>query len=253
LRILLTNDDGLMADGINAAHKALTLAGHSVLACAPDRERSASSHSVTMRTPLRVTPTAMPSGAIGYAVNGTPGDSARLGLELFSEPPFDLVVSGVNNDTNLGFDVNYSGTVAGALEACGNNYPAVAVSVEKKAPFDWEKVGSVLTDVIKKLPQWNIPLGTALNVNIPHKITTEEYVWVLAQQRAAPERLDVKKFPDGSIEVTRQRDSFPALMEDFTDVDYIQRGYVTLTPVLPVSTNLEVLLRLTDRGDARLS
>jgi 5'-nucleotidase len=163
------------------------------------------------------------------------------------------VVSGVNNDTNLGFDVNYSGTVAAALEACGNNYPAIAVSVEKKAPFNWVKVGSILVDVVKRLPQWNIPLGTALNVNIPHTITTDEYVWVISQQRAAPERLEVKKFPDGSVEVVRQRDSFPALMEDFSDVDYIQRGYVTLTPVVPVSTNLEVLLRLTDRGVTKLS
>jgi 5'-nucleotidase len=253
LRILLTNDDGLLADGINAAHRALTGAGHKVLACAPDRERSASSHSVTMRTPLKVTPTTMLTGAIGYAVSGTPADSARLGIELFNDPPFDLVVSGVNNDTNLGFDTNYSGTVAGALEACGNSIAAIAVSVEKKSPFHWDKVGSVLTDVVSKLSLWNLPIGTALNVNIPHTILNKEYVWVVTQQKAAPDHLDIVKFPDGSMEVTRHRDSFPDLLEDFTDVDYIQRGYVTLTPIIPVSTNLEVLLRLTDRGNTRLS
>jgi 5'-nucleotidase len=248
LRILLTNDDGINARGLLTALEALTKAGHEVTACAPDRERSASSHSVTLRKPILVTPTKMPDGSTGYATSGTPGDSARVGIELFREKPFDLVVSGVNNDLNVGFDVNYSGTVAGALEGAANKIPAIAFSVQKLEPYDWNGVGKIAADVVGKFPSYGIPVGVILNVNIPHRLLSEEYVWVVSQTEAAPETLDVAKNPDGTMVVTRQREAVPELLEDNTDVDHLRRGFVTLTPLGPVGTNREVLLRFAKTG-----
>src|SRR5687767_12599855 len=111
MRILLTNDDGVFADGLHAAWRALKLAGHEVFVCVPDRPRSAISHAITMHKPLRAHHVSTHDG-VAHTSNGTPADCVPLALlQLMTAPP-DLVVSGINLGPNLGDDVHYSGTVA---------------------------------------------------------------------------------------------------------------------------------------------
>ncbi|MDR1081852.1 MAG: 5'/3'-nucleotidase SurE [Deltaproteobacteria bacterium] len=251
MRILLVNADGIEADGLQAAYRALAARGHDVLACAPDGERSASSHSVNLRSPLAVRSLAMPDGKPGWAVMGTPADSARLGLELFADPPFDMLVSGINNDTNLGFDVNYSGTVGAALEAAGAPLPAVAASSEKAPPYRWDRDGGILADVVSKLLSWNLPPGIIVNLNIPAEIASEGYVWCPANPRAARESYLKTEISPGRLECTRLRESVPPVSEPGSDIDLFSRGRVTLTPVKPAGTDhgsLAELLRASPAG-----
>lgn len=165
MRILLTNDDGVEAPGLAALAEALR-PDHEVWIVAPSSERSAQSHSLTMHKPLRL----HGKGERRYSVTGTPADCVYLGLHhvLAAMPP-DVVVSGVNAGTNLGNDVHYSGTVAGAREACLQGFPAVAVSLERtesKAPH-WATAGAVARRVVAGLAARPLPKGVLLNVNVP--------------------------------------------------------------------------------------
>ena len=130
--ILVTNDDGVTAPGIRALAAALRQVGD-VIVCAPDRERSATSHALTLDRPLRVDE--LESGV--FAIDGTPADCSYLGLlHLVPRPPA-LCVSGINHGYNLGSDIFYSGTVAGAVEAALRGVPAIAISLERHTPADF--------------------------------------------------------------------------------------------------------------------
>ncbi|HLJ54184.1 MAG TPA: 5'/3'-nucleotidase SurE, partial [Chthonomonadaceae bacterium] len=115
MRILLTNDDGIMAPGILAAKAALDSVGE-VVVVAPERPRSAAGHAITLHKPLRMTPVSLPDGSRGFACSGTPTDCVTLGVEIAMAGRCDLVVSGINAGANLGWDLTYSGTVAAAIE-----------------------------------------------------------------------------------------------------------------------------------------
>src|ERR1700722_6489345 len=107
MRILLTNDDGVHADGIFALKKVLEHLGE-VFVVAPERPRSAAGHAITLHKPLRITPTTLPDGGRGYATSGTPTDCVTLGYDIVMEGRCDLVVSGINSGANLGWDLTYS-------------------------------------------------------------------------------------------------------------------------------------------------
>ncbi len=163
--ILLSNDDGVMAPGISALVDALADLAE-VMVVAPDRERSAASHSISLDRPLRVEK--LRSNV--YAIDGTPVDCVYLALlHLVPRKP-DLCVSGINNGFNLGTDVFYSGTVGAALEAALRGVPAIAMSVERKLPQDFAPAAgfarSLVRQVLARGPD-AIEAGSLLNVNLP--------------------------------------------------------------------------------------
>ncbi len=166
MRVLLTNDDGIHAPGLWALHQAFA-ARHQVTVVAPDRERSAVGHGITLHQPIRFEKTRVNPHLTGFAVNGTPADCVKLGLaELLDTPP-ELVVSGINPGANVGINVNYSGTVAAAKEAAMAGIPAMAVSII--APGD-RHVGAAARfaeTLSLQLMARGLPRGTFLNVNLP--------------------------------------------------------------------------------------
>jgi len=252
LHILLTNDDGLMAPGLLAAYAALKERGHQVTACAPDSQRSASSQSVTLRAPIKVAPWAMPDGALGFAVYGTPADAARLGFSVLAKEPVDLVVSGINDDLNLGFDINYSGTVAAAMEAAAAGYPALAASVERCTEYDWKRAVHILVAVVDSFSSWNLPQGMAVNLNIPDQLSTGRNDWFWTRPNSAPadDYYEGEPHPDGSVLYQRLRTPVKNLALDSerdkpnTDVGHAQAGHITLSPIMPHSCHEATLTRL---------
>jgi 5'-nucleotidase len=163
--ILVTNDDGVMAPGIRAALPALQGIGDVVVA-APDRERSAASHSISLDRPLRVDE--LEPGV--FAIDGTPVDCVYLGLlHLVPRRP-SLVVSGINNGYNLGSDVFYSGTVAGAVEGALRGVPALAVSLERRRPQDFSHAAAFLAALAAEVVRRGagaLPDASLLSVNVP--------------------------------------------------------------------------------------
>src|SRR5689334_5101248 len=162
-RILVTNDDGYFSEGIQALADALRAIGD-VTIVAPDKEASAVGHALTLRRPLRLEE--ISEGV--YSVDGTPTDCVNIGLvEVLSDPP-DLIVSGINKGLNIGDDVTYSGTVAGALEGALLGYPAIAVSLEfTTGPWDFSAAASAAAGFAQALLAKPLPARSFLNINVP--------------------------------------------------------------------------------------
>ena len=252
MHILLTNDDGLMAPGLQATYAALKDRGYKVTACAPDGQRSASAQSLTLRTAIKVAPWAMPDGSLGFAVYGTPVDCVRLGLTVLAKEPVDIVISGINDDLNLGYDINYSGTVGAAIEGAALGYPSLAVSIERAPIYDWKRAVHVMLGVLDSFSSWNIPRGVAINLNIPTELSTGRNDWFWTKPCLSPfhDYYDSEPQPDGSImyHVLRGTSQEQVTTDDQNrldnDVAHAMDGHITLTPVVPNGWHEGTLKRL---------
>ncbi len=163
MKILVTNDDGIHSPGIKALAKALKNIGV-VAVVAPDRERSAVGHALTLHHPLR----AVKVGDNMFAVDGTPTDCVNLGIHTLLDFKPDIVISGINNGGNLGDDVTYSGTVSAAMEATLMGIPAFSVSlVTSGEGNNYRAAASFAAKLTKKILNEGLPNDTFLNVNIP--------------------------------------------------------------------------------------
>jgi 5'-nucleotidase len=178
MKVLLTNDDGIEAEGLQTLRRALLrVPGIELVVIAPDGNRSAMARSITTTRPLWVQEVEFGDGTRGYATDGTPVDCIRLatlGLVEGFEP--QLIVSGMNHGANLGDDITYSGTVAAALEGVVLGLPAIAVSQQSSAremdfrlgdSFDFEEGARFVARVVEQIAEVPLPQGTLLNVNCP--------------------------------------------------------------------------------------
>jgi 5'-nucleotidase len=177
LRVLLTNDDGIGAEGLQALRRALSEIEDVELAViAPDSNRSATARSITIRRPLWVEEVDFGDGTVGYATDGTPVDCVRFAtLGLIEGFEAQLIVSGINHGANLGDDITYSGTVAAALEGVVLGLPAIAISQATGShewhghdDMDFEAAAAFAARVVEEIEEVPLPAGTLLNVNVPH-------------------------------------------------------------------------------------
>ena len=178
LNVLLTNDDGIEAEGLQALRRALlAIDGVRLAVIAPDGNRSAMARSITTRRPLWVAEVPFADGTVGYATDGTPVDCVRLAsLGIITDFKTDLVVSGINHGANLGDDITYSGTVAAALEGVVLGLPAIAVSQQSGAGaldyrfdggFGFDIAAAFVARLVERLEDVPLPARTLLNVNVP--------------------------------------------------------------------------------------
>jgi 5'-nucleotidase len=178
LNVLLTNDDGIEADGLQAMRSALAaLPGVRLAVIAPDGNRSAMARSITTRRPLWVAEVPFPDGSVGYATDGTPVDCVRLArLGLVEDFEAELVVAGINHGANLGDDITYSGTVAAALEGVVLGIPSIAVSQQSGARaldykfaggFGFAVAAGFVARLVQRIEDVPLPATTLLNVNVP--------------------------------------------------------------------------------------
>jgi 5'-nucleotidase len=166
MRVLLTNDDGITAPGLNAMRRALLeLSDVDLEVIAPDSNRSATGRAVTLRDPIWVDEVDFGDGTSGFATDGTPVDCVRFAALGLVEAPPELIVSGINHGANLGDDITYSGTVAAALEGIMLGLPAVAVSLVRGG--DFEPLAAFVARMVDELDDVPMPEGTLLNVNGP--------------------------------------------------------------------------------------
>jgi len=164
MKILISNDDGYLATGINALTDALEQVAD-VVVVAPDRNRSAASSSLTLNTPLRVSEVARNR----YKVDGTPSDCVHLALTGFLDDEPDLVVSGINHGANLGDDVIYSGTVAAAMEGRFLGLPTIAVSLVGHDLRHFDTAARVASELVQKIERASLAADVVLNVNVPNR------------------------------------------------------------------------------------
>ncbi len=253
MRILLANDDGIYAPGLSAMAKALRRLGD-VLVVAPATEQSGVGHSITYLTPLTCKKIYDDNDELrGWAVDGSPADSVKLGVCELAGGPIDLVVSGINNGLNAGINVLYSGTVAAAIEGAFFGIPSVAVSLEYDPHNHFVTAAEMATNLIEKMLQKSIKASELFNINIPTAATEKYRSGVAPEVHIVPlgfwryglnyvKRQD----PKGRDYYWSANDSVPEHTAHATDINTLAQGHVTITPLQFDLTKSTVLKSMED-------
>jgi 5'-nucleotidase len=225
-RILVTNDDGIFSEGIERLAAALSQVGE-VFTVAPDQERSAAGHSLTLQHPLR----AKLIGENRWSVDGTPTDCVNWGaLHLLKDRRPRLIFSGINLGLNLGDDVTYSGTVSAAFEGTLIGVPSVAISQEIETGFTFDAAAAFAGRLARQLLEQLLPPGTLINVNVPAGAPRGVRVARLGKRRygeAVVEKIDPRGRPYYWIGSTPPAGE----LEEGTDLSAVAEKYISMTPL----------------------
>jgi 5'-nucleotidase len=242
MKILLTNDDGIYADGLWALYRQFS-PKHSVTVVAPDRERSAVGHGITLDRPLRASEICIQNGIRGYAVTGTPADCIKLGiLEILKKPP-DLVLSGINPGANVGININYSGTAAAAREAALNGIAAVAVSVQGRPSTRYDEAAVFVAHLVEQIVREPLPVGTFLNVNVPD-VPLENMAGVRISRQGTvhfSECFEKRKDPRDRTYFWQGCDTQPDTEDSDIDGAALQKNQISITPIKCDMTDYEMI------------
>lgn len=239
MRILVTNDDGIAAPGIKALAEALGQIG-TVTVVAPDRERSAAGHSLTLHSPLRVFE--LREG--WFAVDGTPTDCVNMGIHSLLPFRPDLVVSGINHGGNMGDDVTYSGTVAAAMEANLMGIPALAVSLATFGETShFSDAAESILPLVRQFIRTPLPGDTFLNINVPNLPLAEIRSPLITRQgkRSFVGKIVDKVDPRGRkyFWIGSEEPSF--MDEEGTDFNAVGAGHISVTPLHTDLTNYRAM------------
>ncbi|MGM0396117.1 MAG: 5'/3'-nucleotidase SurE [Bacillota bacterium] len=242
MKILLANDDGIMAEGIHTLAKVLE-EEHDVIIVAPETQRSAQSHAITLHKPIVIKEVELEGiKSPAYSISGTPADCVRVGMEELADDKIDVVFSGINMGLNSGMDILYSGTVSAAIEANLYGIPSVAVSAEwTKKGLNYEIAAKYALQILEKLETEKMGMPIVLNLNTPYDLYDEYkpikvckiggpiYDYYLAEKNGNGER---------TLKVMGRKD---ASLEKNTDRYYLSKGYATLTPLSYDFTNFHLM------------
>ncbi|HPR83545.1 MAG TPA: 5'/3'-nucleotidase SurE [Pontiellaceae bacterium] len=233
MRILICNDDGIHAPGISVLHDAVKEFGERCV-IAPDVERSAAGHAITLADPIKSTPVDKNGEFFGHAIGGTPADCIKLAVcAILKDTPPDLVLSGVNLGSNTGISVIYSGTVSAATEGVVLGIPGVAFSLCSYTDPEWEMAGRVAREITQKIIETPMPRGVLLNVNMPN-LPYEQLKGIKITRMGRSrfiekfhKRLDPRGrtyyWLDGELEVLDDGEEI--------DIHAVRDGYVSITPI----------------------
>lgn len=245
MRILITNDDGILAPGIEALYRAVADFGQ-VEVVAPETPQSASGHAITVRAPMAVRRVHVNNVFYGWSVDGRPADCVKLALvELLPQRP-DFVLSGVNAGANTGVNVLYSGTVAGAVEGAFYGIPSMAFSLELSDELNFVMAGQVARAVFADFVAARPARGTCLNVNIPALDRGwPRGVRCCPQGSLAMEEHYVKQSVGDEHAVYWMDGRWPeADLEPDSDQAAVRDGYVAITPLRFNMTDGDILERI---------
>lgn len=263
MRILLTNDDGIGAQGLQTLRRELRqIEGVRLDVIAPDSNRSASARSITTRAPLSVGEIEFEDGDIGHATDGTPVDCVRFAyVGLLGDPP-DLIVSGINHGLNLGDDVTYSGTVAAALEGVLLGLPAIAVSQQSQVGemgympqknYDFGVAARFTAGIVKEMIEHPLTQGSLLNINVPGGEVKGVDVTKLGKRLYRDELKKVKRDVQDGRTSYRIYGYEPGMDDEpGTDIGAIARGRATVTPLKLDWTHHDDIEGLKERDFDRL-
>jgi len=249
MRILLSNDDGINAPGIRTLAQRLA-ADHEVLIVAPDRERSAAGHSLTLHHPLRVEEfdIGFEKNIKAWTTNGTPGDCVKLALSAIFDKYPDLLISGINNGPNLGADILYSGTVSAAMEGAVLGCPSLAVSLcdPNYDLADFSYAANFIAKFVPKIAEISFPAKTILNINIPAvngqgingiqitKLGTRMYT----------DRYEKRIDPRGKTYYWLAGELIDSEEDESSDVTAIKNNRISITPITFEMTHKSIMPEL---------
>lgn len=232
MHILLTNDDGVYAEGIYAIYAELRKWAD-VTVVAPDSERSSVGHGITLAHPIYFKKVNRKGKPFGFGISGTPADCVKFGVSVILKKKPDLVVSGINFGANDGTSVFYSGTVAGAREGAIMGIPAIALSLGTFVNPNFAPAAKVGSRLVKSFSKTKMPKGSFLNVNIPPLSERRIKGIRICRQGTEPIHEEfLKRVDPGQRQYYWMTGSMPVIAkDDGTDCYALKKGYVTVTPV----------------------
>jgi len=244
MRLLVSNDDGIFSPGVRSLANGLAAAGHDVTVICPDRERSATGHSLTMHQPIRAeqVDALFAPGVKAWSCSGTPSDCVKLGLWALLDGFPDVVLSGINNGSNIGTDILYSGTVSAAMEGLVEGIPSIAFSLASSPTPDFGPAAEFATVLLQKLEKNPLPEAMLLNVNIPAVPQSEIAGVTLARQgvRRYIDQFEKRLDPRGKTYYWLAGEVLEDIEQPFdpkfsselpTDVQASRDNYITITPL----------------------
>lgn len=249
MNILITNDDGFDAPGIIALAKGISKE-HKVIIVAPREQKSASSHSISIHNPIKIREEFIEGlNCKVYSLAGTPADCTQAGISLLGEKT-DIVISGINKGRNIGTDVLYSGTVSAAIEGAIYNIPSIAVSLEvdqERNDEDYCEAVKWLTKILNIAKEKYLKSDVVLNLNIP-KLKENEIkgLKVCKIGKATYKTEYILLESSGKEKTYKIQGTRNDIEKDETDVYYLSKGYVTLTPLHFDFTNFNILDEVKD-------
>ena len=245
MEILLTNDDGIYADGIYALYKELKKIGR-VTVVAPDTERSSVGHAITLAHPIWQKKVNRKGKFFGIGVSGTPADCVKFACAIILKKKPDLVVSGINQGCNDGCSVHYSGTVAGAREGALMGIPSMAISLNSFVNPDFDYAATIGKKIAQAILQNRLPRNTFLNVNVPYLSASRIRGVQFTKQGQNPIHGTFQKKSDPNLRnYWWMTGVMPRIKNDNTfDTYALNNGYVAVTPIRCDLTDYQFLSEL---------
>jgi 5'-nucleotidase len=244
-KILITNDDGIFAPGIYALWEAMQEVGQTTVV-APDTEKSAVGHAITLSDPLRVEGIHRTGGFEGFAVSGTPADCAKIAIRSLMDKKPDVLISGINRGANLGNNIIYSGTVSAATEGTMLGIPSVAISINSFNSDEFRGAKETAIKVVHYLTNNTLPSGTLLNVNVPY-CPPEEIKGIKVTRQGNQyfqDDFDQRKDPRGRTYYWMKGKIVDDDQELYYDSKAVCDGYVSITPIHFQMTNESYFTKL---------
>lgn len=248
MRILISNDDGIQAIGIRTLASRLAYE-HEVYVIAPERERSATGHALTLHKPLRVTEIDMGFKVTrSWECTGTPGDCVKIALSSILEEKPDLIISGINNGPNLGADVLYSGTVSAAMEGAVLGYPSIAISLNnghENIP-DYTYAADFMAKFLPRISEISFPKKTILNINVP-EIESSDIQGIQITRlgtRMYSDFYEKRLDPRGKVYYWLAGEILQKPEEEGTDITAVRNNKISITPVTFEMTHKSIMPEL---------
>ncbi|MBX9688215.1 MAG: 5'/3'-nucleotidase SurE [Candidatus Obscuribacterales bacterium] len=242
MRILISNDDGVWARGIRVlAERVAREPENEVYVVAPDRERSATGHALTLHKPLRVEEIEMDGNLKGaWWTTGTPSDCVKFAVGHLVPEPVDLVISGINSGPNLGGEILYSGTVSAAMEGAFLDIPSIAVSIGSEGHRNYELAAEFIVKLVKLLPSSGLGRRLFLNVNVPNT-SADKVKGVRVTRlgvRAYNDRFEKRVDPRGKVYYWLAGEAIEEGEEEGTDAWCMAHNIISVTPIAFNMTDL---------------
>ncbi|MEC4806653.1 MAG: 5'/3'-nucleotidase SurE [Jaaginema sp. PMC 1079.18] len=257
LNLLISNDDGILALGVQTLANRLAAAGHNVTVVCPDRERSATGHGLTLHQPIRANQVleVFDEGVTAWSCSGTPADCVKLALHALLNQRPDFVLAGINHGSNLGTDILYSGTVSAAMEGTVEGIPSVAMSLASFTSREFVTGAQFALKLLHQLTRNPLEATTLLNVNVPPvapeavagvKLTRQGLRRYIEQfeQRVDPRGKSYYWLAGEAIEEIAQPDHLHLPGDVLTDVQAIRENFITVTPLQYDLTDVSGFQRL---------
>lgn len=243
MKILITNDDGIHAQGINVLVQQLSQIAELYLV-APDRERSGTGHSITVFDPIKVVKTSFPGVKQAWIVGGTPVDCVKIAIARLVEEKIDLVISGINHGFNLGSDVLYSGTVSAAAEAVIMGCPSLAISLgSDDDESDFSFAANFTKQLVVSLKHWGIEPKTLVNINIPaiEPANIKGISVCKLGSRNYNNLFEERHDPRGNTYYWMGGDPIQEEQDPDSDVYAVKQDYISITPINLDLTNYTLI------------